>query len=37
MNDLNTDDMEKAVLIIKGTAKKYGNLVNKNLNFYLIE
>jgi large subunit ribosomal protein L11 len=24
MNDLNTDNVEKAILIIKGTAKKYG-------------
>lgn len=28
MNDLNTDSMEKAILIIKGTAKSMGIVVN---------
>ena len=28
MNDLNTNDLEKAVLIIKGTAKSMGITVN---------
>lgn len=29
MNDLNTNDMDKAVLIIKGTAKSMGIIVNE--------
>jgi large subunit ribosomal protein L11 len=29
MNDLNTDNMEKAILIIKGTAKSMGIIVNQ--------
>jgi len=28
MNDLNTDNLEKAILIIKGTAKSMGIKVN---------
>jgi len=30
MNDLNTNDMEKAILIIQGTAKSMGIKVNNN-------
>ena len=30
MNDLNTDDIEKAILIIKGTAKSMGIKVEAN-------
>ena len=29
MNDLNTNDMDKAVLIIKGTAKSMGIIINE--------